>query len=48
MFDYERRADLKNWAGADKSKLAARSDLVHLKAEIDKLDVKKLKTTPVD
>ena len=48
MSDYARIADLKNLAGVDKSKLAARSDLAHLKAEIDKLDVEKLKTTPVD
>ena len=46
--NYATKADLKNVAGVDTSKLAARSDLANLKAEIDKLDVDKLKTTPVD
>ena len=30
------------------SKLAAKSDLASLKAEIDKIDEKKLKTVPAD
>ena len=46
--NYATKADLKNLAGVDTSILAARSDLANLKAEIDKLDVDKLKTTPVD
>ena len=46
--NYATKADLKNVAGVDTSKLAARSDLANLKPEIYKLDVDKLKTTPVD
>ena len=34
--------------GIDKSKLAAKSDLVSLKAEVDKLDIDKLVPVPVD
>ena len=41
-------ADLKNPTGIDTSKLAAKSDLASLKAEIDKLDIDKLVPVPVD
>ena len=34
--------------GADTSKLAAESDLVSLKAEVDKWDVDKLVPVPID
>ena len=37
------KSDLKNARGTDTSKLAAKSDLVSLKAETDKLDTDKLK-----
>ena len=40
--------DLKNATGNDTSKLAATSDLVSLKAEVDKLDIDKLKSVPTD
>ena len=39
---------LKMQTGIDKSKLAAKSDLVSLKAEVDKLDIDKLAPVPVD
>ena len=45
MSNYATKADLKNVAEVDASKLSARSDSVNLKAEID---VEKLKTTLVD
>ena len=38
----------KNATGIDTSKLALRLYLVNLKAKIDKIDVGKLKTVPVD
>ena len=39
---------LKNATGIDISKLAAKSDLVSLKAEVDKLDTDKLKSIPTN
>ena len=48
MCSYATKADLKNATGVDTSKLAAKSDLVSLKAEVDKIDVDKLKTVPDD
>ena len=42
------KADLKNAAGIDTSKLALKSNLANLKIELDKIDVDKLKTVPVD
>ena len=42
------KADLKNATGMDSSISAEKSDLARLKAEIDKTDVCKLKTVPVD
>ena len=41
-------ADLKNATEIDTSKLAAKSDLVSLKDEIDKLDIDKLVPVPAD
>ena len=38
----------KNTAGVDTSKFAKKVDLAILKSEIDKLDIDKLKSTPVD
>ena len=48
LYNYATEADLKNAIGIDISKLAAKSDLAILKAEVDKIDVGKLKTFPVD
>ena len=46
--NYATKADLKNAIVIDPSKLAVKSDLVSLKAEVDKIDVDKLKTAPND
>ena len=40
------KTDLKNVTGIDTSKLAEKSDLVSLKAEVDKLEIDKLKSVP--
>ena len=45
---YATKAELTNAAGVDTSKLAAKSDLAGLKAEVDKIDIDQLKTFPVD
>ena len=42
------KIDLKNAIGVDTFKLAAKSDLASLKAEVDKIVVNKLKTVPLD
>ena len=47
MFSYATKADLEKAAGADTSKLAAKSDLVRLKAKVDKLDTGKLVSVPI-
>ena len=46
--NYATTLDLNNAEGADTSKLAAKSDLASLKAEVDKIDIDKLKTVPID
>ena len=48
MPSYATKAELKNKTGADTSKLAAKFDLAILKARIDKIDVDKSNTTPID
>ena len=48
LSSYATKAELKNTTGIDTSKLAAKSDLASLKAVVDKIDVDKLKTVPVD
>ena len=48
MSNYATKLDLENESGLDTSKLAAKSDLASLKAEVDKIDVDKLKTVPID
>ena len=48
LFNYAAKLDLKNATGIDISKLAAKSDINTLKAEIGKLDVDKLKPFPAD
>ena len=45
---YATKTDLKNATGIDISKLAAKPDLVSLKAEKDKLDIDRLVPVPVD
>ena len=39
---------MKNATGVDTSKLAAKSDVACLKAKVDKIDLYKLRTVPVD
>ena len=48
LSNQEAEADLKNATGNDTSKLALKPNLANLKAEVDKIDTEKLKTTPVD
>ena len=48
LSNYATKAGLKNATGISTSKLAPKSDLGNLKAEVDKIDVVKLKTVPVD
>ena len=48
LSNYAAKTDLKNATGIDKSKLAAKSDLVSLKSGAHKLDIDKLVSVPVD
>ena len=48
LSNYATNADLKDATGIDTSKVAAKSDLANLKAEIDKLYIEKLVPIPVD
>ena len=48
LSNYPAKANLKNATVIDTSKLAAKSDLVSLKAEVDKLDIDKLIPVSVD
>ena len=42
------KSDLKKAIGVDTSNLAAKPELASLKAEVDKIDIYKPKTVPVD
>ena len=46
--NYATKADLNNATAFDTSKLALKLNLANLKAKIDKIDVGKSKTVPVD
>ena len=48
MSNYSTKSDLKKATGADTSKFARKTDVVSLKSDIEKLDVDKLKTVPLD
>ena len=48
LSNYATKTELKNATGTDASKLAAKSNLVSLKAEVDKLGIDKLKSVPTD
>ena len=48
LSNYATKTDLKIATGIDTSKLAAKSYLVNLKAEVDRLDAEKLVTVSVD
>ena len=46
--NYATKPDLKNAKGVDISDFAKKADLTSLKSDIDKSDIGKLQTTPVD
>ena len=48
MANYATKTDLKNITHVDVSSFASKTNLAALKTEVDKIDVDKLKTTPVD
>ena len=48
LSNYATQSDSKNVTGIGTSKLALKSNLANLKSEIDKIDVEKLETVPVD
>ena len=48
LSNYATKTDLKYATGVDTSDLALKSNLANLKAKIDKMDVDKLNTVPVD
>ena len=48
LSNYATKTDLKGAIGIDTSNLAVKSNLVKLKAEVDKIDVDKLKTVSVN
>ena len=48
LTNYAAKSDLKNATGVDISKVAAEPDLVSLKAEVDELDIDKLKSVPTN
>ena len=48
LFNYVKKGDLKNTGSFDTSKIAKTVDLASLKSEVDKLDIGKLETTPVE
>ena len=48
LANYATKDDLKNITHADVSSYATKTNLAALKAEVDKIDVDKLKTVPVD
>ena len=48
LTNYATKTDLKNITHVDVSSFASKSNLAALKTEVDKRDVVKLKTTPID
>ena len=48
LTNYATKADLKNITHVDVSSFASKTNLAALKTEVDKIDVDKLKTAPVD
>ena len=46
LSDYSTKADLNNATGVDRSDFAKKTDLTHLKFDVDKLDIDKLKNVP--
>ena len=48
LSNYATKADIKNITDVDTSNFASKTNLANLKTEVDKLDIGKLKTVPVD
>ena len=48
LTNYATKTDLKNTTHVDVSSFASKTNLAALKTEVDKIDVDKLKTTPID
>ena len=48
LVNYSTKTDLKNITHVDVSNFASKTNLAALKAEVDKIDADKLKTTPAD
>ena len=48
MSNYKTKADIKNITQVDASSFALKTDLANLKTEVDKLDIDKLLSVPVD
>ena len=48
LSNYATKTDLKNVTHVDFSSFASKTNLASLKTEVDKIDVDKLKTAPVD
>ena len=48
LINYATKNDLKNITHVDVSSFASKTNLAALKSEVDKIDVDKLKTAPVD
>ena len=48
LTNYATKTDLKNITQVDVSSFASKTNLAALKTEVDKIDVDKLKTTPID
>ena len=48
LFNYATKNDLKNITHVDVSSFASKTNLAALKSEVDKIDLDKLKTAPVD
>ena len=46
LSNYATKADLKNAIGVDTSDCVKKTDLGHLKSDVDKLDLDKLKNVP--
>ena len=46
--NYAKKADIKNISHVDSSRFVSKTNLVSLKAEVDKLDIDKLVLVPVD
>ena len=48
LFNYAPKTDLKGTTGTDASNLALKSNLAELKAAVEKINLAKLKSVPVD